>query len=74
MSALTVVLVLYYVIRGVFSTGVEQANRYIQVITFAAITVIGGVMLARRAMGKGITTTGTRTITSTRAHTTTASR
>ncbi|MGA2761923.1 MAG: hypothetical protein ABSG17_01020 [Spirochaetia bacterium] len=53
LSALTVVLILYYVIRGIFATGVEQANHYIQVITFAVITLIGGVMLVRRSLGKG---------------------
>lgn len=52
LSALTVVLVLYYVIRGIFATGVEQANHYIQLVTFAAITLIGGFMLVRRAAGK----------------------
>jgi nickel/cobalt exporter len=53
LSALTVVLLLYYIIRGIFATGVEQANRYIQITTFAIITLIGAVMLVRRAMGKG---------------------
>ncbi|MGO9412500.1 MAG: nickel/cobalt transporter [Spirochaetia bacterium] len=53
LSALTVVLVLYYVIRGIFATGVEQANYWIQLVTFAVITVIGAVMLVRRAAGKG---------------------
>ena len=53
LSALTVVLVLYYLIRGIFATGVEQANHYIQLVTFAVITVIGGVMLVRRSLGKG---------------------
>jgi nickel/cobalt transporter (NicO) family protein len=53
LSALTVVLVLYYLIRGIFATGVEQANRYIQLVTFAVITVIGAFMLVRRAAGKG---------------------
>ena len=53
LSALTVVLILYYLIRGIFATGVEQANHLIQLVTFAVITVIGAVMLVRRAMGKG---------------------
>jgi len=52
LSALTVVLVLYYLIRGIFATGVEQANHYIQLVTFAVITLIGAVMLVRRSMGK----------------------
>ena len=53
LSALAVVLVLYYLIRGIFATGVEQANHYIQLVTFAVITVIGAVMLVRRSLGKG---------------------
>ena len=52
LSALAVVLVLYYLIRGIFATGVEQANHDIQLVTFAAITLIGGFMLVRRAAGK----------------------
>ena len=52
LSALTVVLVLYYLIHGIFATGVEQANHWIQFVTFAVIMVIGAVMLVRRAMGK----------------------
>jgi len=53
LSALAVVLVLYYLIRGIFATGVEQANHWIQLVTFAVITAIGGVMLVRRSLGKG---------------------
>ena len=53
LSALTVVLVLYYLIRGIFATDVEQANHYIQLVTFGVITAIGGVMLVRRAAGHG---------------------
>ena len=53
LSALAVVLVLYYVIRGIFATGVEQANHYIQLVTFGLIAVIGAVMLVRRSMGIG---------------------
>jgi ABC-type nickel/cobalt efflux system permease component RcnA len=52
LSALTVVMVLYYLIRGIFATGVEQADHYIQLVTFAVITLIGAVMLVRRATGK----------------------
>ncbi len=52
LSALTVVLVLYYLIRGIFATGVEQANHWIQLFTFAIITAIGAVMLVRRSLGK----------------------
>jgi hypothetical protein len=39
------VLILYYVIRGLFSTGVEQADHYIQLITFGIIAVLGGFVL-----------------------------
>jgi len=53
LSALAVVLVLYYVIRGIFATGVEQANHWIQLVTFAVITAIGAVMLIGRSLGKG---------------------
>jgi ABC-type nickel/cobalt efflux system permease component RcnA len=53
LSALAVVLIIYYLIRGVFSVGVDQANHWIQLVTFAAITVIGGVLLVGRIRGKG---------------------
>ena len=53
LSALSVVLVLYYIIRGIFAVGVEQANHYIQLVTFAVITAVGAVMLVRRAIGLG---------------------
>src|SRR5271157_334662 len=51
LAALTVVLVLYYVIRGLFSTGIEQADHYIQLATFAIITVLGAFMLFGRIQG-----------------------
>lgn len=53
LSALSVVLVLYYLIRGIFAIGAEKANHYIQLVTFAVITAIGAVMLVRRAIGLG---------------------
>jgi ABC-type nickel/cobalt efflux system permease component RcnA len=53
LCALAVVLLLYYVIRGIFATKVEQANHYIQLFTFGAIAVIGSVMLVQRIMGSG---------------------
>jgi ABC-type nickel/cobalt efflux system permease component RcnA len=52
LSALTVVGVLYYLIRGIFATGVERTNRYIQLVTFAVIAAIGAVMLVRRVAGR----------------------
>jgi ABC-type nickel/cobalt efflux system permease component RcnA len=52
-SALAVVLILYYIIRGIFATGVEEANHYIQLVTFGLIAIIGAFMLARRIMKVG---------------------
>lgn len=51
LAALAVVLILYYVIRGLFSTGIEQANHYIQLITFGVIAIIGAVILVGRIRG-----------------------
>jgi nickel/cobalt transporter (NicO) family protein len=53
LAALSVVLVLYYVIRGLFSTHIEQANHWIQLGTFAVIAVLGAFMLAGRIRGTG---------------------
>ncbi len=53
LAALSVVLVLYYLIRGLFSANIEQANHWIQLGTFAVIAVIGGVMLVGRIRGGG---------------------
>jgi ABC-type nickel/cobalt efflux system permease component RcnA len=53
LAALVVVIVLYYVIRGLFSTGIEQADHYIQLATFATITVLGAFMLLGRIRGTG---------------------
>ena len=47
-AALAVVLILYYVIRGLFSTGVEEADHYIQLVTFGILTVLGAFMLVGR--------------------------
>ena len=51
LAALSVVLILYYLIRGLFSTGIEQADHYIQLVTFGMIAVIGAVMLVGRIRG-----------------------
>jgi ABC-type nickel/cobalt efflux system permease component RcnA len=51
LAALAVVLILYYVIRGLFSTGIEQADHYIQLVTFGIIAVLGAFMLAGRIRG-----------------------
>lgn len=53
LAALTVVLVLYYVIRGLFSTGIEQADHYIQLVTFGIIAALGAFMLLGRIRGTG---------------------
>ncbi len=53
LAALSVVLILYYLIRGLFSANIEQANRYIQLVTFAVIAVLGAVMLVGRIRGTG---------------------
>src|SRR5271157_997121 len=50
-AALAVVLILYYVIRGLFSTGVEEADHYIQLVTFGILTVLGAFMLVGRIRG-----------------------
>jgi nickel/cobalt exporter len=53
LAALSVVLVLYYLIRGLFSANIEQANHWIQIGTFAVIAVLGGFMLVGRIRGGG---------------------
>jgi ABC-type nickel/cobalt efflux system permease component RcnA len=50
-AALAVVLILYYVIRGLFSTGVEQADHYIQLVAFGILAVLGAFMLVGRIRG-----------------------
>jgi len=51
LAALAVVLILYYVIRGLFSTGVEQADHWIQLVTFGIIAVLGMFILIGRIRG-----------------------
>jgi nickel/cobalt exporter len=53
LAALSVVLVLYYLIRGLFSSHIEQANHWIQLGTFAVIAVLGAFMLVGRIRGTG---------------------
>jgi ABC-type nickel/cobalt efflux system permease component RcnA len=50
-AALAVVLILYYVIRGLFSAGIEQADHYIQLVTFGILAVLGAFMLVGRIRG-----------------------
>ena len=52
LAALAVVLILYYLIRGLFSVGIEQADHYIQLATFGIIAILGAVMLVGRIRGK----------------------
>jgi ABC-type nickel/cobalt efflux system permease component RcnA len=51
LSALAIVLILSYLIRGFFTTNIEQANRYIQLVTFGIITALGAFMLMGRIRG-----------------------
>lgn len=51
LSALAVVLILSYLIRGFFTTNIEQANRYIQLVTFGVIAALGAFMLLGRIRG-----------------------
>jgi nickel/cobalt exporter len=53
LAALSVVLILYYLIRGLFSSHIEQANHWIQVTTFAVIAALGAFMLVGRIRGTG---------------------
>ena len=50
LSTLGLVLVLYCIIRGIFSTRIEQASHLIQVVTFGVIAVLGAVILTRRLL------------------------
>jgi len=51
-SALAIVLTLFFIVQGVFSTGFESASRIVQTLSFGAIAVIGAVMLVQRIRGK----------------------
>jgi len=52
LAALAIVLVLYYLIRGIFSANIEVANHWIQLITFGVIAILGAVMLVGRILGR----------------------
>jgi nickel/cobalt exporter len=52
LAALSIVLVLYYLIRGIFSANIEVANHWIQLLTFAVIAALGAVMLVGRILGR----------------------
>lgn len=51
-SALSLVLILYFVIRGIFSTDFESASRIIRFMSFGIVAILGAVMLIRKIMGK----------------------
>lgn len=51
-SALTIVLALFFIVRGVFSTGFESASRIVQTLSFGVIALIGAFMLVQRIRGK----------------------
>lgn len=51
-SALAIVLALFYIVRGVFSAGFEGASRIVQTISFGVIAAIGAFMLVQRIRGK----------------------
>jgi ABC-type nickel/cobalt efflux system permease component RcnA len=51
-AALSIVLALFFIVRGVFSTGFESASKIVQTMSFGAIAVIGAVMLVQRIRGK----------------------
>lgn len=53
LSAMTVVSILYFIIRQIFSTHFENASRVIRIVSFGIIAVLGGVMLIRRILGRG---------------------
>jgi nickel/cobalt exporter len=52
LSALTVVLVLTFLFRGFLSSGVDQANGYIQKVSFGIIAAIGLYLLVQRIRGR----------------------
>jgi nickel/cobalt transporter (NicO) family protein len=50
-SALGIVLSLFFIVRGLFSTGFESASRIVQTLSFGAIVVIGASMLIEKLRG-----------------------
>ena len=51
-SAIGIVLALFYLVQGVFSISFENASKYVQIASFGAIAAIGGVMLVQRILGR----------------------
>ena len=51
-SAITMVLGIYYIVRGFFSSTFEDASRIVQGASFAVIAVLGAWMLFNRIRGK----------------------
>jgi ABC-type nickel/cobalt efflux system permease component RcnA len=50
-SALSMVMILYFIIHGIFSADFESTSRILRIVSFAIITVMGAVMLVRRILG-----------------------
>jgi ABC-type nickel/cobalt efflux system permease component RcnA len=51
-SAITIVFALFFIVRGVFSIGFENASKIVQTVSFGVIALIGAVMLVQRIRGK----------------------
>lgn len=52
LSALTVVMTLWFVVRGIFSRDFEDASRIIRIVSFGIVAAMGLVMLLRAILGK----------------------
>lgn len=51
LSATTIVLVLYFLIKGVFSASFEDASRIVQIASFGVIALIGAYLLLQKLRG-----------------------
>jgi ABC-type nickel/cobalt efflux system permease component RcnA len=52
-SALAIVMILYFVIHGIFSADFESAARIIRILSFGLVAIVGGAMLYRKIRGVG---------------------
>jgi len=50
-SAMTVVFVLFFIVRSVFSVGFENASKIVQTVSFALVALIGAFMLIQKLRG-----------------------
>ncbi|MGO8693170.1 MAG: nickel/cobalt transporter [Rectinemataceae bacterium] len=50
-SALSMVMILYFIIHGIFSAGFESTSRMLRIASFGIIMIMGAVMLVRRILG-----------------------